>query len=209
MLSWKSARTRLALGSSFAVVVYLANYLSISSFGLQATGIQRSAVDSLVRSVLEHELFFLRGLRSVGSILDTNISVRHLKRFMQYAFGPTGDNLAKKYTQLVIRTRQCGPHRSWPCWASRTRRTTSATAPWPNGPASIRCADPANATTVERCPQLVAASCAQAEGNGNLYGAKYHAGSVFLAGYQCAVHRLKYRTLPSTAPCPTRPLALS
>eukprot|EP00964_Phaeocystis_antarctica_P027351 scaffold15427_cov55-Phaeocystis_antarctica.AAC.2 len=117
--------------------------------------------------------------------------------------------ISLKSTPSWPRTRQCGPHRSWPCWASRTRRTTSATAPWPNGPASIRCADPANATTVERCPQLVAASCAQAEGNGNLYGAKYHAGSVFLAGYQCAVHRLKYRTLPPTAPCPTRPLALS
>ena len=207
MLSWISARTRLAMGTKyiFERVVF---YLPINFFfGLQAFNEARLAGKG--GSVLEHELFFLRGLRSVGSILDTNISVRHLKRFMQYAFGPTGDNLAKKYTQLAIRTRQCGPHRSWPCWASRTRRTTSATAPWPNGPASIRCADPANATTVERCPQLVAASCAQAEGNGNLYGAKYHAGSVFLAGYQCAVHRLKYRTLPSTAPCPTRPLALS
>ena len=46
-------------------------YLPINFFfGLQAFNEARLAGKG--GSVLEHELFFLRGLRSVGSILDTN-----------------------------------------------------------------------------------------------------------------------------------------
>ena len=73
MLSWISARTRLAMGTKyiFERVVF---YLPINFFfGLQAFNEARLAGKG--GSVLEHELFFLRGLRSVGSILDTNISV--------------------------------------------------------------------------------------------------------------------------------------
>ena len=103
-------------------------------------------------------------------------------------------------TQQVLTC--CELPRSSPSLTSRTRPTTSATAPWPSGPASTRCPDHTNATA-ERWPHEVVATRAQADGYGNVYGATYHDGSVYLAGYQC--------TPPILVPTPSsrRPSVIS
>eukprot|EP00964_Phaeocystis_antarctica_P014360 scaffold7910_cov51-Phaeocystis_antarctica.AAC.1 len=78
-------------------------------------------------------------------------------------------------TQQVLTC--CELPQSSPSLTSRTRPTTSATAPWPSGPASTRCPDHTNATAERWSHDELVATRAQAEGNGGLYGAKYHDGS--------------------------------